>query len=87
MSKLRRFWARKPVRNAGSGVREGEFSEPLEFVEIDGRCYEVDWIKSVETLSPRPEELKEVHYVPTASVVFGAGNYSGSCPHRFSAIN
>jgi hypothetical protein len=75
------------VRNAVSGVREGEYSEPLEFVEIDGRCYEVDWIKSVETLSPRPEEIKEVLYVPQYPAVVASGNYDGSCPYRFGAIN
>lgn len=87
MSKPRRFWARKPLRNAVSGVREGGYSEPIQFIEIDGRCYEVDWIKSVETLSPRPDELKEVSYVPRSTDAGILGSYAGSCPYRDSAVN
>ena len=87
MSKPRRFWASKPLRNAVSGVREGGYSEPIEFIEIDGRCYEVDWIKSVETLSPRPDELKEVSYVPCSPDAGIPGNITVSCPYRASAVN
>jgi hypothetical protein len=60
MKTVRRFWARKPLRNPVSGVREGDYSEPLEFIELDGKCIEVQWMQSVASLCCAPHELMEV---------------------------
>lgn len=77
MSEVRRIWARKPVRDDRSGVREGGLSEPLEFLVVDGRAVELNWLRGVLGICMHEEELQELDQVELDSLTEQIGYSPG----------